>query len=900
MVTPSDDLNPDGGLEALAALCAPGSGDPSPAPSYRAVVNDPNEVRLARMLTAERVVFGTKTPFLGRRDALETVYNAVREAVTGRRLQVIHVVGAPGAGKTRLLAETFAIIDPVERGIDVLPVACSPDEDGATSMVAQLVRRRFGFRASERELVARERILEGVEPLVEPRSVNAVARMLGFLAGLRASGPSADTPPADLAQFQRSALRQLVQIMASDLARAPQILVVHQAQHLSARSAELLSAMAAELADAPLVIVFVGTQPAPDGFEAGGANEVRVEVGPLDDREIGRLVRAMLHRVEPLDDALVGPIVARAAGSPRLAEENARLLLQHGLFEQHGDRWRFAGEPAELDGLLAGDLTEISAKRVAALTDDARRVLEVAAVFGFTFGVDGVVAVLRGEGDHALSAGREVPWITDALRGRVLEVLAAQEDLGIVATTVPGGDASAGDHSFVHERDRDAIVAAISGERRQRIHGLVAQWLSQQELHEPAQWFEVIANHWQAGGRESAAARLLMRAAENAAEGYNLRRARSYYQRALGLIGLDRAALLVDCLAGLGDLGLRSGDHLLARTAFGAMLEATLITGDVRLGATAWLKLAKAHRGHGDYVRARPCLHHATELYRRVNDIRGVAAALDQLAKVDWLEGGLGGYDDAVDCAERALEMRRRLGKPRPIAESLGTLANVRIQRGELDQAKTLLGEALELRQQVGDPQGEATCRVGLGAVHFATGDLEGALSLWRDGLELAEIAGDRDLIGAFLNNIGETYLELGDLDRAAAALVEADEMTAETGDQRTAVDVVRNLAALDCERGDFAAALAHVERAMGIGEAIGARPAVAQVKRTWGTILSRRGDAADEATARFDEAVRVFVETGDQMELGRTVTAYADHLRRCGDDARADEVLALARGEGG
>ncbi|TNF22935.1 MAG: tetratricopeptide repeat protein [Deltaproteobacteria bacterium] len=897
MVTPSEDLIPDGGLEALAALSAPGPGDPSTGARFRVVVHDPNELRLERLLAAEREVLGTKTPFLGRRAALETVYNAVRDAVTERHLRILHVVGAPGAGKTRLLAETFAIIDPVERGIDVLPVACSPDDDGATSMIAQLVRRRFGFHAGERELVARDRILEGVEPLVEPRSVNAVARMLGFLAGLRASGPSADTPPADLALFRKSALRQLVQVMASDLARAPQILIVHQAQHLGARSAELLSAMAAELADTPLVIVFVGTRPTPHGFEPGGASETRVDVGPLDDREIERLVRVVLNRVEPLPDALVEALVARAGGSPRLAEENVRILLQRGLIERRGDHWTVTSDAAALAEALAADLADASERRVAALTDEARSVLEVASVFGFSFSVDGVAAVLRAERAGAPGGEREVPWITDRLREQVVAVLKTQEDLGLVTAAGDGGERSVSDHSFVHERDRDAIFASIAGERRARIHAFVAQWLSQLELHEPAQWFEAIANHWEAGGRASAAARLLMRAAENAAEGYNMRRARAFYRRALGLIGLDRSALLVDCLAGLGELGLRSGEHTLARTAFGAMLEATLITGDVRLGATAWLKLAKAHRGLGDYVRARPCLHHATELYRRVNDIRGVAAALDQLAKVEWLEGGLGGYDDALDCAERSLEMRRRLGKPRPVAESLGTLANIRIQRGELDRAKDLLGEALELRRQIGDPQGEATIRVGLGAVHFATGDLSGALSLWKDGLELAEIAGDRDLIGAFLNNIGETYLELGDLPRAEAALVEAEELTVEIGDQRTALDVVRNLAALACEREDYAAALAHVARALDIGNAIGARPAVAQVKRTWGTILSRRGDAPEEATARFDEAVRVFVEAGDQMELARTVTAYADHLRRCGEDARADEVLALARG---
>ena len=908
MSTPADDLIPDGGLGALHALARPEGAD-----SLRelGVSHEPNEVRLARLLTTERYVFGVETPFFGRREALEAVYNAVREAATGRTLRVVHLIGAPGAGKTRLLAETFAIIDPVERGISVLSVSCPPVEDHAhDSVVAQLVRHRFGLGPGDRESVARDRLLEGLEPLCEPRALSAAVRQLGFLAGLRATGPSADTPPADLVQFRRAALRQLVHVFAADLARAPQVIVLQQAQHLSADAAELLLAMASELAAEPLVLLFVGTAAPAVPLALPGAAPVEVAIAPLDDRDIARVVRAVLHHVEPLPDELVSALVAVAAGNPRLCEENVRLLIQQGLIVPGRASWSVAPTARPWVEHLAPSLEAASDARVASLAREAREVLEVASVFGETFWLDGVVNALRGLRIGARLSGGPVagpvlarpdaPWIDRGLADEVVALLEGLVDLGLVAPEAHTLLDGQREYRFVHGRDRHILYAAMAQAAKATAHGLVAQWLAGLNLREPAPWLEILGEHFRLAGRNAAAARLFLRAAEAAADSYALARARGLYQRAIALIGLDRVALLVDALAGLGDLALRAGEHVLARTSFGAMLEATELLADVRLGATAWLKLAKAHRALGDYVRARTGLNHASELFRQVSDSRGVAAAMDELAKVEWLEGGQGGYDGALDFASRALEMRRRLGQPRPVAESLGTLANVRIQRGELELAQALLAEALELHRQLRDPAGEALCHVGLGAVAYASGELSKAIGQWREGLELAELVGDRDLVGAFLNNLGEAHLEQGHLARAATALAEAAEATAETGDLRTALDVARNLGALAGAQGEFESAMASLARARAIGEEIGARTALAQVWRTEGAVRSRRAlaqglpEEAEAARRCFDEAVQVFVEAGDRMELDRTVHAYAEHLRRHGDEAQASAVLAL------
>ncbi|MFT7583058.1 MAG: tetratricopeptide (TPR) repeat protein, partial [Myxococcota bacterium] len=218
----------------------------------------------------------------------------------------------------------------------------------------------------------------------------------------------------------------------------------------------------------------------------------------------------------------------------------------------------------------------------------------------------------------------------------------------------------------------------------------------------------------------------------------------------------------------------------------------------------------------------------------------------------------------------------------------------------ELEAAKGRIEEVLEIRRRTADWAGQATCFVGLGAIRYMEGDLDGALEGWREGLALAEYAGDRDLMGALLNNIGEVELEQGDHVRAKVTLTDALSVTRDTGDQRTAADVARNLAALSATLGDFDAAMTQIDEAQAICEAIGARPALGQVLRTRATILSQRASpgagvvaTGDPAGALFERAIALFDGLGDQMELSRTVSDYAEHLSRHGDEAGLTRLRA-------
>ncbi len=909
------DLAQARGLRGLASHLGPEESLP-PDVVERALDALPDEGdRLVRALHGgdpnARIV-----PFCGRREALEVIYNAVRDAVAQRRLHVVEIAGERGLGKTRVLAEALAIIDPEARGIDVLPVAVRPG-DGPQAMMAQLVRRRFGILPRDSDQAAYDRIIEAIEPLFDERTLVGNARLLGHLAGLRAMGPGADALPADLETFRRHAFKAFVAVFRLDLAKAPRILVLQQSDQLRERTLETLVSLVVELANEPLLLAVLNEGAAfelADALPTEHATFVRVQIEPLAERDVERIAGSLFGDAGA-EPELMRALVDKARGNPRLVLENVRLLLQRGsLVMQDGVFGRSpsgfispsAAGTGITDDMLAGDLDEASRLRIAALSAGERALLQGAAIFGRAFEAEGALAIATalepqlGEGlafERGLPDGVDLDTVVLVLERFALAGLLRRVDANQDAATMASG---ATGWRFMHPADRARLLAELAGETRELMHALAAQWLEARPLagHDPGVFWEAVAAHWLRARRKNEAARTLVRAGEAARDGLALPRAKALLRTALEALGLhsasrglDHAPLLLSTAIAYADLALKTGDFHAARMLCAGALEAARALeprplNDLAPVARAWLLLGRSHRGLGAYALAKSALSRAAELSRRAADARGSGDALTELARVHWLEGGEGGYAEALRLLEEALEVRRGLGSARAIAESLGLIANIRIQRGDFEGARAPLEEASALAREAFDLAGEARALMALGAIAYFGGDYDRALEVWKDGLRAAEIAGERELVGAFLNNLGETRLSRGELDHAAAALLEAREITTETGDLRTLADVLKNLSSLYAQRGDLLRAQAIADEAFALATAMNARPSLGPALRARAEVRSLRAIAeaspelARAAEADFAQAIAIFTDLGDNAELARTQASLANHQR--------------------
>jgi serine/threonine protein kinase len=200
----------------------------------------------------------------------------------------------------------------------------------------------------------------------------------------------------------------------------------------------------------------------------GGQHAERVELGPLDEEEVGALVKQLFHPTAPRL-RLAHVLWLRSRGNPGLLAELLRNLVASGdAYPKSED------EPALVLAIapdrlpLPSSLDRIIAERARVLAPEERRWLDRLSVVG-------------GHLDAAFLL-RAFPLTT---RAEVDEVLARLVRTGWL---VPAADR----YRFARPALRDAVVSALSPERRLRLHAAAARGLAPRPGAESSQSDEEI------------------------------------------------------------------------------------------------------------------------------------------------------------------------------------------------------------------------------------------------------------------------------------------------------------------------------------------------------------------------------------------------------------------------
>jgi DNA-binding CsgD family transcriptional regulator/tetratricopeptide (TPR) repeat protein len=301
---------------------------------------------------------GTASQLVGRTAAVEDLERAL-DQLRGGRPCALEVVGEPGIGKSRVLAELGTRAD--ARGHLVLGGSASELEHEVPFwlFVDALDDYVRALEPGRREAIPAE----------------AVAELRDVLPSLATAG-SAPAPPDGRHRTHR-AVRRLVEILAGP---SPVVLLLDDAHWADAGSIELLDALLRRPPAAPaLIAVAVRPRQLPErlsaalerAHRAGGLT--RLELGPLSEAEARDLLGA------GVDGETASALYEESGGNPFYLEQLARAAP------------RPARERAGATGLPLGDLgvprgvAAALAGELAVLPASARRVLEGAAVAGDPF-----------------------------------------------------------------------------------------------------------------------------------------------------------------------------------------------------------------------------------------------------------------------------------------------------------------------------------------------------------------------------------------------------------------------------------------------------------------------------------------------------------------------------------
>ena len=333
---------------------------------------------------------GLDSPMVGRDAPLARLTDAL-DIVRAGRGRVAFVIGEPGIGKSRLLAELK------KRAGDARWIegrCVSYGRNLPYHLLIDLIRSILGLSFAAETADARADLDRGVRGLLgdDPGEVADTAPYLAHLLDLPLSAEEQGRIAVEPEVLQTRYIAASHRLLRGLAARGPVIAVcedLHWADPASIDVAQQLMPLAARLP-----ILFLGAlraeTDAPGWSLIGQARDlfgdslVEIRLEPLSDAD-GRTLVANLLEIESLPGHVRDLIMARSEGNPFFVEEVVRMLIERGAIVPQGDRWVATGEigsveiPESLHGLLLA--------RIDQLPDSAKRSLRIAAVIGRQFPV---------------------------------------------------------------------------------------------------------------------------------------------------------------------------------------------------------------------------------------------------------------------------------------------------------------------------------------------------------------------------------------------------------------------------------------------------------------------------------------------------------------------------------
>jgi len=190
---------------------------------------------------------------------------------------------------------------------------------------------------------------------------------------------------------------------------------------------------------------------------------------------------------------------------------------------------------------------------------------------------------------------------------------------------------------------------------------------------------------------------------------------------------------------------------------------------------------------------------------------------------------------------ELAFEVDERGAQVPMILDSVGDL---KMMRGELEDARSLLERAVKLATEHGNEWYAGQAMRTLGRCHLAAGDIERGLDLCRDALVVAERIGDRQAVCESNLLLAEAGLRRGETEECAALLRKVTNLLEDTvADMAIASEAQRLSGLLAMEQDNAVLAAHHFGRSVSIYEILGDRGTEARAPiSSWAAPMPPRG----------------------------------------------------------
>jgi class 3 adenylate cyclase len=684
----------------------PVKGKPDAVPIWRAAraLSRPDELTVPR----------SRTTFVGREHELELLRGTCARAIDEAVPQLVTIVGEPGVGKTRLLAEFAAELESGPRQPVWHRGHCLHYGEGITFWaLGELLKDHAGILESDTSAAAVQKLADAVADVVPDISEREwIAARLGPLVG---AAESLGTPSRDRSE-SFAAWRRFFELMA---ACGPLVLVFEDLHWADPALLEFVEHVVDWATDVPLLVMCTARPELYErsqGWGGGKRNASTISLGPLSGGETAALVTSLLEGAElPAETEAV--LLERAGGNPLYAEEFSRMFLDRRVVDAEGG----VLVPENVQALIAARLDTLPAQRKTLLHD--------AAVVGEVFWA-GAVAAVGARTDDEVAAD--------------LQELVRKELVRRVRESSVANDA---EFSFWHILVRDVAYRQIPRAERARKHRAAAAWIERLAAERVTDHAELLAHHYgralelkraagvseDLGDLEERTARFLLLAGDRAFP-LDVGKAEDYFRRALDLLPGDaperpRAQAR---LAEAGWLAGRGYDEVV--TAYERAIRDLRVSGDHVAAAGALVHLATALRDRGETGRAPVLLAEAVELLEREPAGPELMQAYTHTARDHMFAGR---QRACFEWAEKAIGLARKLGIEEQSARALQCRGFSRWElgdRGGIDDMR----DALRIGLDSGLGDDVAAAYINLGDLTWWAEGPAAGLAIYEAGIDFA------------------------------------------------------------------------------------------------------------------------------------------------------------------
>jgi predicted ATPase/class 3 adenylate cyclase len=451
------------------------------------------------------------TAFVGRTHEMDLLWNRWQRACE-REGQAVFVVGEPGIGKSRFLAqfrERLAGTPHTWNECSGASYFQNTPFYPITDMLQQAFARR-GDESDEEKLCELERVLElaGLKPA---DAVPLVAPMLSIPVAERY--PQLTLSPD---QTRKRLLATLAGWLFGVARTQPAVMAFEDLHWFDASTLELIQLLIEQGATSPLLVLYTA-RPEFHPPWTRRTHHTHLTLNRLTAREARELVGQVVA-TSALSSEAVDRVIERTGGVPLFVEELTRAVLERG------DAKPTAREiPATLHDSLMARLDRLG---------PAKEVAQIASVIGREFSYELLKVVF--------------PMTEDGLQSALAKLGDAEL---IYARGIPP-DAN---YTFRHALIQDAAYEALLKSRRRELHRGVAVAMTETFPTLAETQLEVVARHWTEAGETKKAIAAWRKAGDDASARYAFTEAENAHRHGLDLIraqaeSLDRDAQALELM----------------------------------------------------------------------------------------------------------------------------------------------------------------------------------------------------------------------------------------------------------------------------------------------------------------------------------------------------------------